>query len=294
MSRSYGLSFWGTAAAAVTLWVPGLWSQDDAPLKARELFYKPLNATPASPPTGLPGKTKKAAGKKAAATPASGDATVEAKAPEVHVAPPGSGAMMTAAYSPQPLGLKYTIVKQGGGQYEEVDPETEFHTGDRIRVNVEANDRAYLYIVMQGSSGTWRLLFPNPAISGGNNRIERGKVYRIPPAESPSFYFDETPGTEKVSLILTRTPEEDLEKLIYAAGERNKAAGEGKTMMAQNTTIAGEVMGHVQKQMLSRDLVFEKADGSGAAGNIEKAMYVATPDTTAGARVFVDLKLIHK
>jgi Domain of unknown function (DUF4384) len=291
MSRLLGVFLRGSAAASMVLLSPGLWGQDDVPLKARELFYKPLNATPASHPANPPGKIKKTPAKKTPAQPVAGETLVEEKSPDVRVA---GGALVKAGYSPQPLGLKYTIAKQAGEQYREVDPETEFHSGERIRVNVEANGTAYLYIVMQGSSGTWQLLFPNAAISGGDNRIERGKVYRIPPADLPSFYFDERPGTEKVTLILTRTPEEDLEKLIYSAGERNKAAVEGKTIMAANTTISGEVMGQVQQQMLSRDLVFEKADGGGAGGKTEKAMYVATPDTGAGARVYVDLKLIHK
>ncbi|MCU1257597.1 MAG: hypothetical protein JWO80_482 [Bryobacterales bacterium] len=268
----------GMAAAAAAFGY-----QDDAPLKARELFYKPMTATPAAKP-------------QAKAPPAKPKGTsVVKRAPPVE--PPvttKAAEITTVSYRQQPLGLKYTILKLTGDKYREVDPDTEFRSGDRIRINVESNDTAFLYIVMQGTSGTWRPLFPNPAISGGNNRIDRGKVYQIPPADSPSFYFDEQPGTEKVSLILTRTPEEDLEKLIYATGERNKGNGDAKTIMAKNATISGAIMGHVQQQMLSRDLVFEKADESGPDGKTEKAMYVATPDTSAGARVFVDLKLIHK
>lgn len=251
--------------------------QDDAPLKARELFYKPMSAPPAAKPQA-----------KAPAVKSKGTSVAKKTPPVEPPVTPKAAEITTVSYRQQPLGLKYTILKLTGDQYREVDPDTEFRSGDRIRINVESNDTAFLYIVMQGSSGTWRPLFPNPAISGGNNRIDRGKVYQIPPADSPSFYFDEQPGTEKVSLILTRTPEEDLEKLIYATGERNK------TIMAQNATISGEIMGQVQQQMLSRDLVFEKADERGPDGKTEKAMYVATPDTSTGARVFVDLKLIHK
>jgi hypothetical protein len=297
MSRPYVALLVGIVAGSAALW-----SQEDAPLKARELFYKPLNAAPVSQPAAPAVKTPKkttAVVKKNTAAPAAastGDVQVDARVPQVRNSPSAGVTVTMATYAPpQPLGLKYTILKQSGDLYRQVDADTEFHTGDHIRINVEANDTAYLYIVMQGSSGLWKPLFPNPSIMNGNNRIERGKAYQIPPAQSPAFYFDEQPGTEKVSLILTRTPEEDLEKLIYATGERNKGSNnEGKTMLAKNTAISQEVMGQVQQQMLSRDLVFEKVDETSSDGKSEKAVYAATPDTSSAARVFVDLKLIHK
>ena len=52
------------------------------------------------------------------------------------------------ATTPVPLGLRYSILKQvRNNQAEEVDPDTIFHSGDRIRLSLESNDSGYLYVV---------------------------------------------------------------------------------------------------------------------------------------------------
>ena len=204
--------------------------------------------------------------------------------------------VIQASYTPTPLGLKYSILQKKGTNFEEVDSETQFHSGDRIRVKVEANASAYLYIVMGGSSGQWRVLFPSKDIAGGNNLIQPGASCTIPPDTDPPFYFDETAGVEKVSLVLSRAPEPDLEKLIYAVGDptRTGPQPEQKTIMAMNQPIDGSVMGHLRDEVLSRDLVFEKYDGTTPDGKQEKAVYAATKDKTPNARLVVDLKLVHQ
>ena len=255
-------------------------AQSDTPPRARELFYQPPLAQA-----------------KAAKASAAAPSVVKQQPRQPDAVPPaasgGGGAkVIPAALSNVPLAVKYTILKKTTTGYDAVDPDTVFRSGDRIRVRVETNDTAYLYIVMGGSSGTWRVLFPASDIAGGDNLMQKHKEVTIPSGGN-SFTFDEQAGTEKVSLILSREPEADLEKLIYAvAGGRPKAGP--KTMMAGRTEIDGAVVGQVHEQVLSRDLVFEKADDKTPEGKPETATYVATPNTGADARLFVDLQLKHQ
>jgi len=235
------------------------WSQDENQLTPRELFY--IKAPANTPPKKAP--------------------DTKAKTPDPPVKPPDSPPVVQATYTP--LALKYSILERKGTDYEEVDSDTEFHSGDHIKVRAEANVPAYLYIVMGGSSGQWQVLFPSKEIDDGNNRIEPGQVRTIP------FYFDETAGVEKLSLVLTRSPERDLEKLIYAAGDPTR-----KMILAENRPIDGAVVGHLRDQVLSRDLVFEKCDGTKPDCAQDKAVYAATKDKSDNAELFVDLKLIHK
>jgi len=207
-------------------------------------------------------------------------------------APDGTG-MELAGYAP--LALRYSILQEKGDRFVEVDPDTEFHTGDRIRVKVESNGSAYLYIVMGGSSGQWQVLFPSKDIDEGNNRINKGQVYTIPPEKNAAFHFDEKAGVEKVSLVLSRSKEPDMEKLIYVAGDPTRSGGDRKLVMARADSIDDSAFGHVRDKMVTRDLVFEKYDGPATSnGNPEKAVYAATRDKSPDARLFVDLKLIHK
>jgi hypothetical protein len=264
------------------------WAQNENELTARQLF---LNTAPSSPPATGP--------KKAPPVKVKPPDPPVSKPPDVIVsnnnqkAPDTSTQIVKASYTP--LALKYSILQRKSNNFAEVDSDTEFHSGDRIRVRVEANSSAYLYIVMGGSSGQWRVLFPSKEISGGNNRIEAGQACTIPPENDPPFYFDETAGVEKVSLVLTRSPEPDLEKLIYAVGDPTRnIEQQDKTIMAMNKPIDGSVVNQLRDQVLSRDLVFEKFDGTTPDGKQEKAVYAATRDKSSNAQLFVDLKLVHK
>ncbi len=210
----------------------------------------------------------------------------------------------------RPLGLRYSILKYAGDQdYLEVDPDLVFRSGDRIRLRLQVNDPAYLYIVMKGSSGNWRVLFPSPEYDSGSNRVLPGRDYDIP--SRTRFVFDETPGEEKLFFVLSRQSETDLDKLIYdldqtAAPTAAPAAAPAKakpvkTMMAMNTiNVSDDLVGQLRGKVIARDLVFEKVDektvppAAAGAPAKEKAVYVVNPSTGAESRLVVDVALKHR
>ena len=162
-------------------------------------------------------------------------------------------------------------------------------------MKVEANAKAYLYIVILGSSGQWTVLFPDRKIFGGNNLIEKGQPCTIPAESGDGFHLIGPPGVEKVSLMLSRTPEPDLEQLIYKAGDPNRTEEDKpKVIIAGNRPLDGALVGRLRDEMLSRDLVFEKYDGPASDGKQEKAVYAATGAKNGDAPLWVDLKLTHK
>jgi Domain of unknown function (DUF4384) len=282
---------------AVGIMVAIAWGQSDNELTPRQIFDYGLKSSapvkPSATPKAAPGPKAKpvdppAVKKSVEKVPVPVAGTVErppVKTPDAPVR------VERVDYSP--LALRYSILQRKGNNFEEVDADTEFRSGDRIRVRVEPNSTAYLYIVMGGSSGQWRVIFPSKEINGGNNLLNKGETCTIPPESDPAFFFDDVAGVEKISLVLSRSKEPDLEKLIYAAGDPTRGDDRPKTMMA-SSRINGEDMGKVREQLLSRDLVFEKYDGPAQDGKQEKAVYAATRSKNPDARLFVDLKLIHK
>jgi hypothetical protein len=208
-----------------------------------------------------------------------------------------------------PLGLRYSVLKRDeSGRYVEVDPDMTFHSGDRIRLQVQSNTTGHLYVVMQGSSGVWRLLFPSSEVAGGDNRIASGDTRQIPPGDRGQFLFDEQAGVEKLFVVLSRQPEPDLDKLIYAiSGTDNGSGGGGskgepnsspsldaqgsRTMLAR-ASVSDDVVARLRQEMLSRDLVFEKVEGNDVKA--ENAAYVVNPSSAPDARLVVDIKLVHK
>ncbi len=261
-----------------TIWVLAFcgvgWAQNEKQLTAREAFYTP-------PPR--PAAVKPAAVKPRPA-PARPHAVPQpnppsSTAPDVPIVP------VATRY---PLGLRYSILKVGSTGAQEVDAETVFRPGDRIRVSVEANDDGYLYIVSRGSSGAWSVLFPSAEIAGGDNRIERGRRYEIP--SGYSFAFDHTPGDERLFVVLSRQPERDIDRLIYSLGRPPAPeANAPKVLLAQNRLDDG-LVGRL-RNVYSRDLIIEKVDETTAGARAEKAVYTVNPSGAADSRVVADITL---
>lgn len=303
---------WSASAAAAAAAMGMVWAQQQPAMNARELFYSPPPAAQHAGTRSSRASRSTTHRAKPAPTPASPISETASSTATTHDAGSGAGVpVVMANYSSQvPLGLRYSVSKRDSdGQYREVDPDTVFHSGDKIRLNVEANDSAYLYIVMKGSSGKWLPLFPSRQISGGNNRIEKGRQYQIPSEAEGRFTFDEKAGEEKLFLVLSRKPDEDFEKLVYAISSGNSGtpakqtvpagtdAGNGsqplKVIMADNT-INDDMISRIRSQFVSRDLVFEKVDDATPGPKKEAAMYVVNPDRSPDARLVVDLKLKHQ
>ena len=251
----------------------GLLQAQEPALKARELFYTPpADAAKPAPTPEKPAPTPK---------------TPEVKAVTKTVAKSTTKSGTHTLSASIPLGLRYAVLKRDvNGQYSEVDPDTSFRSGDRIRIKVDANTSGYLYVVMQGSSGTWKLLFPSAEVAGGSNHVSKGESRQIPSGERGQFVFDEQAGNEKLFIVLTRQPEPDLDKLIYSMG--GTVSKDGSRSLVTQASLGDDVVSKLRAQVNSRDLVFEKVDST------ENAAYVVNPSTAPNARLVVDVALKHK
>jgi len=305
------------------------WAQGGGVLRARELFYTPPPA-PGSSPAQTATAPQTSPSTAAAAVPASSipaPKQVAKKTPPKQTKSNGQAASIAspvqiptqnAANAPEaiPLGMRCSVLKRdASGKFAEVDPEAMFHSGDRIRLEVQANSTGYLYVVAQGSSGNWQVLFPARQVDNGSNLVHRGETRQVPGGNAGQFFFDEQAGTEKLFLVLARQPAENIDRLIYSMGGQSAPADTGKpvkpasdpsrTLMAQ-ATIGDDVISQIRGQMTSRDLIFEKVEGarvqaangaapaSGGEVKYETAAYVVNPSTAPDARLVVDVALKHK
>jgi hypothetical protein len=211
---------------------------------------------------------------------------------------PPRTAVVPVAYSPaaqKPLGLRYSFLRNtGGDEYREVDPEdTVFRSGDRIRVAFQSNDEGYLYIVMKGTSGSWKVLFPSAEIADGSNRVASGRQTLIPPPPG-RFAFDEQAGEERLFIVLARNPEPSLEKLIYSLGSASPNEPPKQLLTANLSPVDDALVGRLRNQAYARDLVFEKVDDATPGDKKEKAVYVVNPTGSPESRLVVDVTLKHR
>ncbi len=274
-------------------------------LTARELFYKPVKATPATPENPPPKTASKSiarAKQQAAVEPPREPARHAVPPPQVNL--PGGASIIKAAAGP-PLGLKYSIVKTVNKHpVGEVSADSSFQTGDGLQLRVETNSPGYLYVVNQGSSGTWKPMFPSPEIAGGNNHIEGFHTITLPSGQH-QMTFDQHPGVENLFLVFSREPVADLEDLIYSLQDKMKPAaqpqpqpgstGKDKVVMAM-ANIDDSMVGRF-RQTYSRDLVIESVTPDtvdSSAARKETAVYVVNPTGAPDSRLVADLKLRHQ
>jgi hypothetical protein len=176
------------------------------------------------------------------------------------------------------LGLRYSLLMRGSdGNYSEVSPGTTFHSGDHIRISLLSNQPGYLYVIEQGSSGDWKAIFPAATNLSDAVEVEQGKL-QILPTGNRAFQFDQRPGTERLFVILSRVPLNDLMREIQHLKETNHAPSEAAPEQADTLQAQLTVPDLFVQQLASRDLslVDEQNvdEAPTAAGGGEKAVYV--------------------
>jgi len=265
-----------------------VWAQDLTP---RELFF--------SAP-GSPVKVTRKTEVKPVTNPVASTQPSASKLPVANEKPgtqPGGAIVVQAvATTLAPLGLRYSILlSRDNGAYKEVDTDSTFRSGDRLKIDVESNDGAYLYVVSRGSSGNWSVIFPTREVDNGNNFIAPYRPYTVP--NSGRFYFDDQAGEEKLFIVLSRKPESSFEDIIYTINTPSPKTKPQKEMQLAQALrpIDDRLVGNLRNSMLARDLVFEKVDDSKPiAERKETAAYIINKNPAPDAKLIVDLSLKHK
>jgi hypothetical protein len=151
-------------------------------------------------------------------------------------------------------------------EYTEVDPQTAFRSGDRVRLRVENAATGWLYVIQRGSRDTWKLLY------AAEKRHLGGQGVQIPPAAD--FQFDDVPGTETLFVIASSQPVRELDEARINAAELN------------------ERHGRVFESEAGRSLRHWTSGGERATDGAP-VIYVASSDT-AQQRAVLELSLQHR
>ncbi len=115
------------------------------------------------------------------------------------VLPAALAALLSA--QPTPHRMEITLERQEAGEWNIVEPGLVFQPGDRLRFRFQPNFSGFLYVMNQGTSGSYELLFPREE-TGQNNRVEHGREYQIP-ATGAWFRVDGPPGHDIVYWLVT-------------------------------------------------------------------------------------------
>jgi Domain of unknown function (DUF4384) len=211
------------------------------------------------------------------------------------------------------IGLRYSLLlRDSAGNYVEVSPNTIFHNGDHLRLSVMANQPGFLYVIQQGSSGSWSSIFPAGGGAGASadnvNQIEQGRVYQIPNGKG-AFQFDRNPGQEKLFLVLSRERISDLDNTITSLKDSaHPTPGaahpqpEHSAELPQVLEASNHIPDDLVQRLTSRDLTLvqeQEVDDSVKGDKAgEKAVYVVSKVSytkkNSGPRVVASVTLHHE
>jgi len=188
---------------------------------------------------------------------------VEAPAPETSTTapqPPSTPASASASASGSAeappaaaASLSLSVFRRTAqGTQVRVAPNYPFRSGDSIRLGITASESGYFYLLLKGSSGRTRMLFPVKRIAGGTNAIEAGQEVVLP-AEG-WMKFDKNPGKETLYAVFSRSKDQVLFTQV------EQAAGIGP---ASDPSVEQQVLGLLQQR--SRSMTIAGAPVPGAA-----------------------------
>lgn len=113
-----------------------------------------------------------------------------------------TAALAPAQQQPPPRRMVIHVETRANGEWKTVDPATIFESGAQVRFRVKANFAGYLYVMNQGTSGDYSLLFPRED-TGLQNRLDPEQEYIVPATEGGAFRITGPPGQDTVYWMVT-------------------------------------------------------------------------------------------
>jgi hypothetical protein len=131
----------------------------------------------------------------------------------------------------QRIGVGLTLfMRDSNGLAVRVDPNHDFHKGDRVRVLLETNVDGHLYIFNTTDGGDPVMVYPDVQLDDAGNFMQAHVPFEIPSSVASEerlrwFRFDENAGTERLYFVFTREPLPEIpieDDLVKYCGENKK------------------------------------------------------------------------
>lgn len=162
-------------------------------------------------------------------------------------------------------GVRVSILLEEKGRVRTVPPNHPFRSGDQIRLVLNTNFTAYIAVSNSGTSGNVTRLYPG---KGEPVQLKaKGKI-TIPGPDARPWYFDDNPGTEKLTVVMSSRPVEELARIGSAFESPEQA---DRTLADLNSRALERT-----RQAFGRDLCVGPCPADGDPGGTSDASYVLT------------------
>ena len=202
------------------------------------------------------------------------------------------------------LAVRYNVLEcdENGKPLREVDPDTEFRAGQKVRIRFAPSRSGYLYVFARQSNGEWVPLLPSLMFPEEPNAVKARSNKLVPEAPGLTFEFSGPAGEDRLLLVVSESNEDlyELNNLI-----RGKQKLENQTPAAKplptnpNQTpeviLANHVTSSVEQlvgEMAGRDLKIARV-AKPEGNEPPHSVYVAQAGGPAD-RYILEIKLKHK
>jgi uncharacterized protein DUF4384 len=153
--------------------------------------------------------------------------TEDKAGPKPAPAKPKSGGPITRSPMLAPLlGFEWRLLRlKADNTQEEVNPNSVFKSGERLRLAIKVNQDGYLYVIYQAEGEAARVVFPDAKDNDGQNYIKKELETRVPSycpdsATPKDCWWDVSPpaGSENITMIFSRAPVPDIVKSVGLGG----------------------------------------------------------------------------
>lgn len=109
------------------------------------------------------------------------------------------------------LTVQYRVlIKRTDGSEGESSLASVFHTGDRLRLGVTANQDGFLYVVYQKEGEDGQIMFPDSRVNHGENYVSNNAEFVLPPINCPD------PDPNHCWYEVTADPEQEYFIIVFS------------------------------------------------------------------------------
>ena len=196
------------------------------------------------------------------------------------------------------LGLRYNLllVDSQSSESKPVSSDRVFQPGECVALELEANRSGYLYVLDQGSSGSWSPLLPSADMPDESNIIRSRTRVRVP--QNYCFKITGPSGEERIFVMLARNPaelssfDESIRRRVASATPAQQSAGGPAVMTAENR-VSYEV-GKMEAGMGSRDLKITKIGQATDPEEPSGSVYVVNASDVSSDKVVTEIHIRHE
>jgi hypothetical protein len=162
-------------------------------------------------------------------------------------------------------GAKVVVALNRSDAIQMVSPDTVFHSGDKVRFHLSLNFNGYLAVLNKGTSGRINRLYPYP----GAPKLAQASGEIVVPGKDAWFAFDETPGIEEVTFLMSKDPIEGVEEPIPAPSD-NQGPESASALSSDESAQRSLVALDKRAQHQARDIHLEVNNNAAYGVTAEK------------------------